>query len=142
MVDYSAKKDGCQGVIGSLELEILETLWQRHGASGKEIFEAIKRRRAIALTTVLTVLERLTKKGFVKRVMGESVYLYHPVQSRDEFAAVVSHGVLKGIMEISASGACASFVDTLANIDPAELERLSALIDKKRKEMKMSKTTL
>lgn len=142
MITRVAKRDGSQGVIGSLELEILETLWLCHKASGKEIFEAIKRRRAIALTTVLTVLERLTKKGFVKRVMGESVYIYHPVQSRDEFAALVSHDVLKGIMEISASGACASFVDTLANIDPAELERLSALIDKKRKEMKTCKNTL
>ncbi|OGQ56560.1 MAG: hypothetical protein A3J24_02385 [Deltaproteobacteria bacterium RIFCSPLOWO2_02_FULL_53_8] len=137
-----AKRDGSQGVIGSLELEILEALWLRAGASGKEVFEAIKRRRAIALTTVLTVLERLTKKGFVRRAMGESVYLYYPSRSRDEFAALVSHDVLKGIMEISASGACASFVDTLANVDPAELDRLSLLIDKKRKEMKSGKNTL
>lgn len=142
MSNHITKKDGSQGVIGSLELEILETLWQLHSASGKEIFESIKRRRAIALTTVLTVIERLTKKGFVKRVMGESVYLYRPAQSRDEFTAVVSQDVLRGIMEISASGACASFVDTLANIDPAELERLSALIDKKRKEMKTRKNTI
>jgi len=139
MSGHAIKRDGHQGVIGSLELEILETLWQRHGASGKEIFEAIKSRRAIALTTVLTVLERLTKKRFVRRAMGESVYLYHPAQSRDEFARLVSRDVLKGIMEISASGACASFVDTLAGIDPLELERLSTIIDKKRKEMKRSK---
>ena len=125
--------------MGSLEMEILETLWLSKGASGKEVFEAIKSRRAIALTTVLTVLERLTKKRLVRRVMGESVYIYSPALSRDELARRVSGGVLKGIMEISASGACASFVDTLAGIDPVELERLSSLIEKKKKELKMSK---
>ena len=100
MSGHAMKRDGHQGVIGSLELEILETLWQRHSASGKEIFEAIKSRRAIALTTVLTVLERLTKKRFVRRAMGESVYVYSPVPNRDELARLVSRDVLKGIMEM------------------------------------------
>lgn len=135
MVNAAKTKEGYQGVIGRLEQEILEFLWSSEGASGKEVFRAIKRQRAIALTTVLTVIERLTKKGFITKTMGDSVYVYRSAQSRDEFARLVSRGVLKGIMEISASGACASFVDTLAGLDPTELERLSALIEKKKKEM-------
>ncbi|MBI5561641.1 MAG: BlaI/MecI/CopY family transcriptional regulator [Deltaproteobacteria bacterium] len=135
MTNGTKTRDGHQGVIGRLEQEILEVLWSRPEASGKEVHEAISANRAIALTTVLTVLERLTKKGFVTKVMGANVYAYRSAQTRDGFTRLVSHGVIKGILEISASGACASFVDTLADVNPVELERLLALIEKKKKEM-------
>lgn len=127
------------GVLGPLEQEILDTLWARGEASGKEIFTEIKRVRDIALTTVLTVIERLAKKGLVKKVKGESVYLFRPAYTKDEFAREVSQEVLKGIFEISASGACASFVDILAKTGPVELEKLSILIESKKKEMEAKK---
>lgn len=127
--------DGYGKVLGHLEQDILEALWLKQEASGKEIFAEIKRNREIALTTVLTVLERLAKKGIVRKVKGESVYLFRPAYSKDEFAREVSQEVLKGIFEISASGACASFVDALADNDPLELDKLTALIESKKKEI-------
>lgn len=133
-------KEGYGKVLGSLEQEILEVLWARGEASGKEIFEEIKKSRALALTTVLTVLERLAKKGFVTKLKGESVFIFAPAFSRSEFAREVSQGVLKGIFDISASGACACFVDMLADCDPLELERLSALIERKKKALAVKKT--
>jgi predicted transcriptional regulator len=132
-------KEGYGKVLGPLEHEILEVLWARKEASGKEIFEEIKKSRELALTTVLTVLERLAKKGFVTKVKGESVFIFTPAFNRSEFAREVSHGVLKGIFDISASGACASFVDMLADSDPLELERLSALIERKKKTLELAK---
>lgn len=123
-------------VLGPLEHEILDVLWAKGEATGKEIFREIKTTRPIALTTVLTVLERLTGKGLVNKVKGESVYLFTPAYTKDAFAREVSADVLKGIFEISRSGAAASFVDMLASSDPAELDRLSALIEDKKRELK------
>lgn len=122
-------------VLGPLEHEILDVLWVRSRASGKEIFADINGRRSIALTTVLTVLKRLVAKGLVKKVKGESVYLYAPAYTKDEFVREVSAEVLKDIFEISTSGVTAAFVDMLAQEDPSELDRLSALIESKKKGM-------
>lgn len=132
-------KDGYGKVLGPLEQEILDALWTRGASSGKEIFIEIKRTREIALTTVLTVLERLTNKKFVTKEKGESVFMFRPAFTKSGFAKEVSHDVLKGIFEISASGACASFVDMLADADPTELERLSALIERKKKSLETRK---
>lgn len=132
-------KEGYGKVIGPLEHEILEVLWASGGSSGKEIFAEIKKTRHLALTTVLTVLERLAKKGFVTKVKGESVFIFKPAFTKAEFAKEVSHDVLKDIFDISASGACASFVDILAEADPLELERLSALIERKKKTLETRK---
>lgn len=128
-------KEGYGKVLGRLEQEILEVLWDRGPLNGKEIFSDIRRRRDIALTTVLTVLERLTKKGLVRKTRGESVYLFEAAYSKEGFAREVSGEVLKSIFDISRSGACASFVDMLARVDPVELEELSSMIEKKKKEL-------
>ncbi|MDO8426050.1 MAG: BlaI/MecI/CopY family transcriptional regulator [Deltaproteobacteria bacterium] len=128
-------KEGFGKVLGRLEREILEVLWARQEATGKAIFAEIKSTREIALTTVLTVLERLWKKGLVKKVKGDSVYVFRPAYTKEGFAREVSGTVLKGIFEISKSGACASFIDTLADTDPVELDRLTVLIENKKKEL-------
>jgi len=129
-------RESVASTTGPLEQDVLGVLWKKEEATGREVFSELRRSRTIALTTVLTVLERLANKGFVQKTKGESVFLYRPAFTKDGFAREVSHGVLKNIFAISASGACASFVDTLADVDPQELERLSSLIEKKKKEMK------
>ncbi len=128
-------KEGYGKVLGRLEQEILDVLWKSGPLNGKEIFSDIRRKRDIALTTVLTVLERLAKKGLVRKTRGESVYIFEAAYSREGFAREVSQEVLKSIFDISRSGACASFVDMLATADPVELEELSSMIEKKKKEL-------
>ncbi len=126
-------------IIGHLEQDLLETLWKNGSCTGKEIFERIRARRDIALTTVLTVLERLVKKGLVKKAKGQSVYAYMSACTKEELARRLSDDVMKGIIGISASGAAASFVDMLGSADPAELDRLSAIIESKKKELSEKK---
>jgi len=129
-------KERSARVLGPLEHEILDVLWAEGEGSGKEIFKKIKTTRPIALTTVLTVLERLTVKGLVNKVKGQSVYVFTPAYTKEAFAREASSDVLKGIFEISRSGAAASFVDMLASTDPAELDHLSELIEIKKRELK------
>lgn len=128
-------KDVYGKILGHLEHDLLEILWAKGESNGKEIYARIKDTRDIALTTVLTVLERLARKGIVKKVKGDSVYLFAPAYSKEEFARRVSNEVLKGIFGISTAGATASFVDILADIHPIELDRLSGLIAAKKKEL-------
>jgi predicted transcriptional regulator len=135
-------KDSFTKVLGHLEQLVLDALWARGDASGKDVFEDIKKTRPVALTTVLTVLERLVKKGFVRKMKGESVFMFAPAYSRDEFARKASEGVFKGIAEISRTGVVASLVDVLAGIDPKELDRLTTLIESKKRELSEKGRTL
>jgi predicted transcriptional regulator len=121
--------------LGPLELEIMEFLWASGASSGRDVFSGIKAGREVALTTVLTVLERLAKKGLVLKHKGAGLIAFSPALSKEEFARTVSKDVFKGILGISASGLCASFVDALAASDPEELEKLSELIESKKKEL-------
>ncbi|GMR05268.1 MAG: hypothetical protein BMS9Abin24_068 [Thermodesulfobacteriota bacterium] len=137
---YSAKnfKPGSEGmgkVLGHLEGEIMEALWKEPGSTGKEVFEEIRKSRSIAVTTVFTVLERLVKKGLVRKARGGPVFTFEAAQTRDELAKTVSRDVLKGVFDLWRGPAMASFVDIVASDDPEELERLSRLISSKQQEL-------
>ncbi|MEK6759182.1 MAG: BlaI/MecI/CopY family transcriptional regulator [Deltaproteobacteria bacterium] len=135
MIKKTGFAESYSKVLGRLEQEILDVLWANGTLSGKAVYSNINGTREIALTTVLTVIERLAKKGLLKKERREGIYMYSCAYSREEFASAVSQEVFKGIFEISASGASASFVDILAESDPDELDRLSALIADKKKEL-------
>lgn len=122
-------------IFGKLEKEIMNFLWSRGEVTGRKVLDELRHSREIAFTTVLTVMERLVKKGLVEKRRGESVYIYKPRYTREEFGRLVSYEVLKGVLELSASSAVASIVDLLEEADPKELERLSRLIEAKRQEM-------
>lgn len=140
MARYSAKNfrfrnEGMGKVLGALEQEVMKVLWKTPGLCGREVFEELSKSRKIAVTTVLTVLERLAKKGLVRKVKGESVYAFEPVQSEEELAGAISKEVFRGVLDLGSGSALASFVDMVASKDPEELERLAHLISAKKKEL-------
>ena len=64
----------------ALELEVLKILWSDDGElSVAEVQEAMKPYRPLAYTTVLTLLERLYRKGHVSRRKQGRGYSYRPV---------------------------------------------------------------
>lgn len=121
--------------LGDLEIEIMKVLWQKEEATGKEVWEDVKTTRKAALTTVLTVIERLLKKGLIGKSKFEGPFVYRPLLRKEDFTRDVSGKLLRDYMEISSTSLIASFVDTLAEIDPAGIERLTEFIEKKKKEI-------
>ena len=126
-----AIKNGHGKVLGHLEQDILEALWKRGEASGREVFEEVS--RDIAITTVLTVLERLVNKGLLEKRRGQEVNLFRCAYTREELAKKLSDEVFRGILGLSASAA--AFVDILADIQPVELDRLVSIIESKKREL-------
>jgi BlaI family transcriptional regulator, penicillinase repressor len=68
----------------ALELEVLKILWSDDGElSVAEVQEVMKPYRPLAYTTVLTLLERLYRKGHVSRRKQGRGFSYRPVLARD-----------------------------------------------------------
>jgi predicted transcriptional regulator len=63
-----------------LELECLKVLWTLKEGSVKDVVEVLaKNDRMLAYTTVLTVLDRLVKRGAVERRKRGRAFLFAPV---------------------------------------------------------------
>ncbi len=130
---FRPHKTGRGRVLGDLEKSVMDVLWEKGEVTGREVFEETGQERALAFTTILTVMDRLLKKGLIKRMKRGRLYVYRASMSRDEFVRQVSQEVLQGILDISASSAATSFVDILYKTSPEEIERLSKLIEEKKK---------
>lgn len=76
------RRTGSREIPPPLELECLKVLWDRGEGSIKDVQGALGARN-LAYTTVMTVLDRLARKGGVaRRKVGRS-FRYAPVLSRD-----------------------------------------------------------
>ncbi len=72
-----------------------------------------------AYTTVLTVLDRLERKGMVRRIRGARAHRYVPTGSRDEYAAALMREALSSTPDPNA--ALAFFA---GSVSPEEAEVL------------------
>lgn len=62
--------------LAPLELECMNMLWPLGEATVREIRERLTPRRARAYTTIMTIMDRLARKGVVERRKSGRAYVY------------------------------------------------------------------
>jgi predicted transcriptional regulator len=67
-----------------LELSCMKILWEAGDLTVREVRERLQPRRPLAYTTVMTVLDRLARKGVVTRRKVGRAHLYHAEFTRGE----------------------------------------------------------
>lgn len=73
--------------LGELERAIMEILWESPDPmTVRQVGDCLTDRH-LAHTTVMTVLDRLAKKGFVKRQRAGRAWRYQPAESREAYVA-------------------------------------------------------
>ena len=72
-----------RGTPPPLELLCLNALWSIQEGNVKTVQSMVARSRPLAYTTIMTVLERLVRKGRLKRRKTGRSFLYSPESSRD-----------------------------------------------------------
>ncbi|MFN3326731.1 MAG: BlaI/MecI/CopY family transcriptional regulator [Bryobacteraceae bacterium] len=98
-----------------LELECLKVLWSLGEASGKEVLLAVSANRQLAYTTVMTVLDRLARKGGVgRRKVGRS-FVYRPLKSREALRRIAVKELLASFFDNSPE----ALIDYLRQVEPS-----------------------
>src|SRR5579864_7435080 len=105
-----------------LELECLKVLWRLGEGNVKHVRGALTANRNLAYTTVMTVLDRLSRKGGVaRRKVGRS-FVYAPVLSRENLRRLA----IQDLVDRFFDGSEDALVDYLRNghSSPAVPERV------------------
>src|SRR6202034_1457660 len=75
---------------GELEAVIMDRLWERASpALVREILEDLRPDRQLAYTTVMTVMENLHRKGWLRRERDGRAWRYEPTGSRSAYTAAL-----------------------------------------------------
>jgi predicted transcriptional regulator len=73
---------------GELESAVMQRLWDRGApATVREVHADLVRQRELAYTTVLTVMEKLYRKGFLDREPQGRAHVYRTLASRKKYTA-------------------------------------------------------
>jgi predicted transcriptional regulator len=82
--------------LAPLELDCMNTLWPIGEGTVREIRDRLAPRRARAYTTIMTIMDRLARKGVVERQKIGRAYIYRPRLSADEARAQALEQVIEG----------------------------------------------
>jgi predicted transcriptional regulator len=121
-------------LLGPLEQEVLELVWQRGTASVRDIHLALDER--LAYTTLMTTLDRLFKKGLLTRQKDGRAFCYSPRTTPEELARGLTRRALDGLLGRNPDGVeplLACIVDAVTEHDRELLDDLDRLIQEKRR---------
>ncbi|MDI5962861.1 BlaI/MecI/CopY family transcriptional regulator [Streptomyces sp. SL13] len=78
--------------LGDLEDAVMTRVWQwNRPLTVREVLEDMQQERSIAYTTVMTVMDNLHQKGWLRREHEGRAYRYEAVSTRAAYAAALMH---------------------------------------------------
>ena len=110
------------------ELEVMQALWRcTPPVARAEIDGILKDTHPMALTTLLTLLSRLSERGFIRIEKASRSARYIPLVTREEYLAAQSRRFLDKLC----GGSLSTFAEALCNsgLTKEEIEELRRLMD-------------
>jgi BlaI family penicillinase repressor len=121
--------------LGELQKAIMEIVWTKGEATAREVQERLSQKRPLAYTSVLSIMQRLEKAGWLRHRTDQRTYVYRPTFSRDQ----ESDRSLKRFIERVFHGNSQLVIQHLieqGDLSEQDLLALQELIRQKRKEKK------
>ena len=82
-----------------LELSCLNALWSLGKGNVRDVQQVVCKNRPLAYTTIMTVLDRLVRKGKLSRAKAGRSYCYSPEASRDALRDAAIRDLLEGFFD-------------------------------------------
>jgi len=112
----------------SLQLSILQVLWERAEATTQEVRERLAEGRPMALSTVATLLSRLERKRVLAHRRDGRQYVYRATVSRSEVRSSRVRELTESLFDGDLAALLSHLVRT-GDVDPDELRRMRDLLD-------------
>lgn len=117
------------GKLTAAQYELMQVVWNfgRDGATVAEVWQAVSEQRSVGRTTILNLLDRLEKRGWLRRHEQEGVNRYVAAVDRDRTDAELARGFVQEFFGGSATNLVMSLLGS-AELDADELQRLRKLL--------------
>ncbi len=119
--------------LGSLQQQVLETLWKLSEGTVEQVRAALGAAKKPAYTTVLSVLQKLEKAGWVTHRTEGRAYVYSAARSREQAGASALWKFVDGVFRGDPLLLFEHLIDG-DRLDDSDLQTLRRMIDEKRRE--------
>ncbi len=112
-----------------LEALVMEEVWRLESATVREVMEALNKgvSKSRAYTTVMTIMDRLHRKGLLDRRSERNTYIYTPHLSRGDYADVRAQTEVDALVREWGDVALVHFAKQMGTLDPKRREQLRRL---------------
>jgi predicted transcriptional regulator len=108
------------------ELEIMHVVWSLGSATVRDVYEALRRHRKVAYTSVMTMMKILEQKGHLNKEQVERAYVYQPAKPRRQVLGIMVRDFVDRVFQGAAKPLLVHLVEEkrLSQKDLDEIQRL------------------
>jgi len=104
----------------------MKVVWEVESATVRDVYEALLKRRKVAYTTVMTMMNILEEKGYLKKKQVDRAYLYRPAQPKGQVIGAMVKEFVNRVFNGSAEPLLVHLVEE-HGLSDKELEEISRL---------------
>jgi predicted transcriptional regulator len=110
------------------ELAIMKVVWRLDKATVRDVYEALREKRAVAYTTVMTMMKILEEKGYLKKTLVDRANVYRPARPRQQVVGAMVRDFVDRVFDGAAGGLLLHLAKD-GRISKEERERIRRMID-------------
>src|ERR1043166_8113409 len=122
--------------LGELETELMERVWAQKEVTVRALHQEMQGR--LAYTTLMTTLDRLYKKGLLRRRKEGKAYFYSAILSEQQYQESLTQHFFGMVLHDrkNSSAVLSRFVEAVSQTDREMLEQLDEIVKAKRRELR------
>ncbi|WP_026297293.1 BlaI/MecI/CopY family transcriptional regulator [Paenibacillus daejeonensis] len=134
--NFKYHERGMNRFFGPLEARVMTILWDNTELTIKDVQHQLQlhQEKPLSFNTVMTVMNRLTEKGFLDKLPGRKASLYRPTRSREAFLEAQSKELTGELLDEFGPLIVNHMVDALDEADPDLLDQLEKRIQQLKKD--------
>ena len=105
----------------------MKIVWERQTATVRDVYEALRERRRVAYTTVMTMMKILEQKGYLNREQVDRAYVYRPAQPKNRVIGAMVREFVNRVFNGSAEPLVVHLIED-RHLSPEEIEEIRRLI--------------
>jgi BlaI family transcriptional regulator, penicillinase repressor len=128
------KKDINSIILTRQELQIMKVIWSLGTATVKDVCDSMSRTKAVAYTTILTLMGILEEKGALTHTRSGRAFLFRPLLSRRQATRNQMRDVIARFFDGNPERLMGDVLENEA-LDPDQLESVRILLDSRQEHL-------
>jgi predicted transcriptional regulator len=113
--------------LSAQQLEIMNIVWEHGDATVRDVYEALRARRSVAYTTVMTMMKLMEARGHLKKWVEGRAFVYRAVEPRRRALRRIVRDFLDRVFNGSAEPLLAHLVEE-KRLSQKDLDQISRMI--------------
>jgi len=104
----------------------MKVIWELDSATVRDVYETLLKKRKVAYTTVMTMMQILERKKYLKRTKTDRAWLYKPAQPKGKVIASMVREFVNRVFNGSAEPLLVHLVEE-HNLSPEDLDEITRM---------------